>query len=54
MPFYEFAFIAQQGLTQYELEGLSKGLTALLVKMGLSSLNMSTGASGFCIQYRQE
>ncbi|MGN7679030.1 MAG: 30S ribosomal protein S6 [Anaplasma sp.] len=34
MPFYEFAFIAQQGLTQYELEGLSKGLSALLVKIG--------------------
>ncbi|MDB1135134.1 30S ribosomal protein S6 [Candidatus Anaplasma sp. TIGMIC] len=34
MPFYEFAFIAQQGLTQYELEGLAKGLTALLVKLG--------------------
>ena len=34
VPFYEFAFIAQQGLTQYELEGLSKGLTALLAKIG--------------------
>ena len=34
VPIYEFAFIAQQGLTQYELEGLSKGLSALLVKIG--------------------
>ncbi|ABD45370.1 MULTISPECIES: 30S ribosomal protein S6 [Ehrlichia] len=38
MPLYEFTFIAQQGLTQYELEGLVKGLSSLLTKNGAELL----------------
>ncbi|QXK91718.1 30S ribosomal protein S6 [Neoehrlichia mikurensis] len=34
MLLYEFTFIAQQSLTQYELEGLIKGLSTLLIKVG--------------------